>query len=59
MDLQEFETQYRRTIEQSLTQLQTTVLLMAQLQNQITNVGQDLQDLSLTVEEFITQHKAE
>lgn len=59
MNLQEFETQYRNTIEQSLNQLQTAVLLMAQLEDKITTVGRDLQNLSQVVEEFINEHRAE
>ena len=57
MNLQEFETKYRNEIEQSLNQLQTAVLLLAQLEARITNVGQDLHNLSLTVEEFITENR--
>jgi len=38
-----------------LNQLQTVVLLLVQLQTRITNVGQDLQNLSQTVEEFVTE----
>lgn len=59
MNLEDFETQYRNAIEQSLNQLQTAVLLMAQLETQISNVGKDLQNLSQTVEEFVSHHKAE
>lgn len=59
MNLEEFETQYRNTVDRSLNQLQTAVLLLAQLQANINNVGQDLQNLSLTVEEFVTQQRAE
>ena len=59
MNLEEFETQYRNTVDRSLNQLQTAVLLLAQLQANINNVGQDLQNLSQTVEEFVTQQRAE
>lgn len=59
MNLQEFETQYKTTIEQSLNQLQTAVLLLAQLENRITTVGRDLQNLSQALEEFINEQKAE
>ncbi len=59
MNLEEFETQYRNTIDQSLNQLQTAVLLLAQLEARITNVGLDLQHLSQSLEEFIRDQKAE
>lgn len=57
MNLEEFETQYRDAIDETLNQLQTVVLLLVQLQNRITNVGQNLQNLSQTVEEFVTEQK--
>jgi exonuclease VII small subunit len=59
MNLEEFETQYRRTIEESLNQLQTAVLLVARLEAKIATVGQDLQNLSQIVEEFITEQRTE
>lgn len=55
MNLLEFEVQYRNAIDETLNELQTAVLLLAQLQARITNVGQDLQNLSQTVEDFVTQ----
>lgn len=57
MNLEEFETQYRDAIDETLNQLQTVVLLLAQLQARITNVGQDLQNLSQTVEDLVTAQK--
>lgn len=57
MNIQEFETQYRNGIDQTLNQLQTAVLLLAQLENRITIIGQDLQNLSQTVEEFVIQQQ--
>lgn len=59
MNLEQFETHYRNTIDQSLNQLQTAVLLLAQLEARITNVGRDLQHLSQALEEFISEQKAE
>lgn len=59
MNLEEFETQYRSTIEESLNQLQTAVLLVANLESKIATVGQDLQNLSQIVEEFITEQRTE
>ncbi|MBE9190952.1 hypothetical protein IQ230_11440 [Gloeocapsopsis crepidinum LEGE 06123] len=57
MNLEEFESQYRSTIDRSLNQLQTTVLLLAQLEANIASVSKDLQNLSQTVEEFISEQK--
>ena len=59
MNLQEFESQYKSRIEQSLNQLQTAVLLLARLESRITTVGQELQDLSQLVEDFISEQRAE
>ena len=59
MNLQEFENQYRNAMDESLNQLQTAVLLLAQLETRIATVGQDLQNLSLTVEEFVTEQRSE
>jgi len=55
MNLQEFETHYRNTIEQSLNQLQTAVLLLSQLEDRITNIGRDLQNLSQVLEDFVNE----
>lgn len=59
MNREEFELHYRNNIEQTLNQLQTAVLLLAQLENRITAIGQDLHSLSLTVEEFLLQQRDE
>lgn len=59
MNLEEFETQYRNTLDESLNQLQSAVLLLAQLEARITHVGQDLQSLSQTFEEYVTQQRNE
>ena len=58
MNLQEFETQYRHDIERTRSQLQTAVLLLAQLETGIASVGRDLQNLSQKVEEFINQQSS-
>lgn len=55
MNLEEFEIQYRDAIDETLNQLQTVVLMLAQLQIRITNVGLNLQDISQTVEAFVTE----
>jgi hypothetical protein len=59
MNLEEFENYYRDTVEKILNDLQTAVLLAANLENRIIVIGQDLQNLSQTVEEFIIQQRAE
>lgn len=59
MTLQEFETNYRNEIEESLNQLQTAVLLLAQLQIKILNAGQNVQNLSHSLEEFLNEQKVE
>lgn len=62
MNLNEFETQYRETMEQSINQLQAAVLLLSQLSRVEANVlavGQNLQILSQVVEEFITQQRTD
>lgn len=59
MNLDEFETQYRNTLDESLNQLQSAVLLMAQLEVRINSVSQSLHQLTQTVEEFVTQQRAE
>ncbi|OWY69220.1 hypothetical protein B7486_21985 [cyanobacterium TDX16] len=59
MNIEEFELNYRNGIDDTLNQLQTAVLLLAQLEDRITVIGQDLQNLSQTVEEFVTQQRNE
>lgn len=57
MNIEEFEIQYRNGIDETLNQLQSAVLLLAQLENRITIIGQDLQNLSQTVEDFVVQQQ--
>lgn len=59
MNIEEFELNYRNGIDDTLNQLQTAVLLLAQLEDRITVIGQDLQNLSQTVEDFVTQQRDE
>ncbi|WP_250125021.1 hypothetical protein [Chroococcidiopsis sp. CCMEE 29] len=59
MELDEFEAQYKQAIEENLNQLQTAVLLLAQLEARITSVGQNLQNLSQAVEEYLNQQRTE
>jgi hypothetical protein len=57
MNLQEFESQYRDAMDETLNQLQTATLLLAQVEAQIAEIGSTVQNLSLRVEEFITQQR--
>ena len=59
MNLQEFEGQYREAMAETLNDLQTAVLLLAQLQDIISKVGSSVQHISERVEEFIADQKAE
>lgn len=59
MNLQEFEGQYREAMAETLNDLQTAVLLLAQLQDRISKVGSSIQHISERVEEFIADQKAD
>lgn len=57
MDLNEFESQTRSTLEQTLNQLQTATLMIAQLEIQLSEAGRTIQTLSRQIEEFIAQQR--
>lgn len=57
MNLEEFESQTREMIEQTLNQLHTASLLVGQLETQIAETGKSLQALSQLIEDFIEQQK--
>ncbi|MGV0104800.1 hypothetical protein [Nostoc sp. DSM 114167] len=59
MNLQDFEIQYREAMAETLNELQTAVLLLAQVQHKISTIGSSVQSLSECVEEFIAEQKAE
>jgi hypothetical protein len=59
MNLQDFESQYREAMAETLNELQTAVLLLAQLQQKISTIGSSVQNISERVEEFIANQKAE
>ena len=59
MNLQEFESQYRDAMDETLNQLQTATLLLAQVEVKIAEIGSSVQNISQRVEEFITQLKNE
>ncbi|MBD1844845.1 hypothetical protein H6F89_15870 [Cyanobacteria bacterium FACHB-63] len=56
MNLQEFESQTRTSIERALNQLQTATLLLSALEIQIQESGDTVKSLSLTIEQFINTH---
>ena len=58
MNLDEFENQYRRALDANLNRLQTAVLIIAKLETIVTEVGQDLQNLTLTFEEYMDDQRA-
>jgi hypothetical protein len=57
MNLEEFQSQTRETLEQTLNQLHTASLLVGQLETQIAETGKSLQVLSQLIENFIEQQK--
>ena len=59
MNLEDFESQYRNAMDKALNELQTAMLLLAQTQRKISEIGNTLQNLSQSVEEFILDQKSE
>ncbi|MGI8501681.1 MAG: hypothetical protein ACR2LR_11145 [Hassallia sp.] len=59
MNLQDFESQYRNAMDETLNELQTAMLLIAQAQRKISVIGNNVQNLSQIVEEFIVNQKSE
>lgn len=59
MNLQDFESQYRQAMDETLNELQTAMLLLTQAQRRITEIGNNVQNLSQSVEEFIVNQKPE
>ncbi|OKH41830.1 hypothetical protein NIES2101_33750 [Calothrix sp. HK-06] len=57
MNVQEFESQYRDAMAETLNELQTAVLLLAQVQRKISQIGSSVQSLNQSVEEYITNHQ--
>jgi hypothetical protein len=57
MTLEEFEAQTRDVIEQTLNQLHTATLLIAQLENQVSETGKTVQALSQLIETYVAQQK--
>lgn len=58
MNLEEFENQYRESLDHTLNKLQTATLLLSLAEATIMEVGTSVQVLSQKVEAFITQQKS-
>ncbi len=59
MNIQEFESNYREAMAEALNELQTAVLMLAQVQRKISEIGSSVQNMSESVEEFINHQKDE
>ncbi|XHX76673.1 MAG: hypothetical protein RBJ76_19850 [Stenomitos frigidus ULC029] len=59
MTLEEFESQTREELEQTLNQLQAATLLISELSTQVSQAGNTVQALSLRVEAFVSQQKGQ
>lgn len=59
MTLEEFESQTRDELEQTLNQLQAATLLIAELSTQISQAGGVVQSLSRRVETFVSQQRGQ
>jgi hypothetical protein len=57
MSIHNFESEYRTAMDDILNDLQTTVLLVTQLQLKISQISTSIQNLSYTVEDFINEQK--
>ncbi|MBW4694287.1 MAG: hypothetical protein KME27_21290 [Lyngbya sp. HA4199-MV5] len=59
MTLEEFESQTREELEQTLNQLQSATLLIAELTAQISQTGRTVQSLSQNIETFVAQQRSQ
>lgn len=59
MNLDEFKTRYREVIEQSSNHLQISTILLSQLEDSLSSIGENLQTLSREFEELVIQQRAE
>ncbi|KAM3093480.1 hypothetical protein ACKFKG_18885 [Phormidesmis sp. 146-35] len=57
MNLDEFESQTRDSLEKALNQLQTATLLLSALELQILESGNTIKTLSRVVETFVTEKR--
>lgn len=59
MNSEDFESQYREAMNQTLNELQSAILLLAQAQRKISIIGSSVQNLSKSVEEYLISQKSE
>ncbi len=59
MNSQDFESQYRDAMNETLNELQSAILLLAQAQLKISIIGSSLQNLSESVEQYLINQKSE
>ena len=57
MNTSEFEHQYQLAVEEVLNQLQTVILLMPELEQEVVSTGQSLRSLSFSIEELMARHR--
>jgi ABC-type transporter Mla subunit MlaD len=57
MGLDEFEAQYREQMDEILNQLQSVVLVLADLERKSLTIGEFVRSLSQTVETFIDEQR--
>ncbi len=58
MTLEEFESQTRDELEQTLNQLQAATLLIAELETRIAETGRTVHLLSRSIETFVAQQRS-
>lgn len=58
MNSQDFESQYREAMNETLNELQSAILLLAQAQRKISIIGSSVQNLSQSVEEYLIIQKS-
>ncbi|MEB3215003.1 MAG: hypothetical protein VKN72_01925 [Nostocales cyanobacterium 94392] len=59
MNSQDFESQYRQAMNETLNELQSAILLLAQAQRKISIIGSSVKNLSESVEEYLIKQKPE
>lgn len=59
MSSQDFESEYREAMNDTLNELQSAILLLAQAQQKISIIGSSVQNLSQSVEEYLINQKPE
>ena len=59
MNSQDFESQYRDVMNETLNGLQSAILLLAQAQLKISIIGSSVQNLSESVEQYLINQKSE